>query len=228
MAKEGSDSHDGNDGKFKIKNEVEVENENDEDENVSIPPATKVEIKANEFEIVGTITSISGNTFVVAGQTIVIDPTKVSEFEQKGILATGTTVKVEGPIISGTNFAKEIKVFGSASSPAPKTTVKIENNNKFEISGVISAIAANTFTVTGQTITVDLSQVRKFEQKGILAVGKTVKVEGVIVNNTKIAKEIKVFDANGQEVIIEIKNVNPVIALLNQILILLGLSPITP
>ncbi len=88
-----------------------------------------------------------------------------------------------------------------------EATPKIEiKDNKFETTGVISSISGNSFVVGDQTITIDISQVKKFEQKGILTVGKTVKVEGVIVNGTKFAKEIKVFEIGGQEVKIEIKN----------------------
>lgn len=124
-----SDSKSGDDpGKveFKVENEVnEVEDEN----KIEIkgftpfipaiggatftPPATKVEINANNFEIIGTISSISGSTIVVAGQTIVINPAQVNNFEQKGVLTTGALVKVEGPIVGGTKFAREIKVFGT-------------------------------------------------------------------------------------------------------------------
>lgn len=66
-----------------------------------------------EFEIMGEITAVVGNNFVVAGQTIFIDPAQVSEFEQKGILVEGERVKVEGVLKNGVKFAEEINVIGT-------------------------------------------------------------------------------------------------------------------
>lgn len=66
-----------------------------------------------EFEIDGIISSISGNSFVLSGQTILIDPSQVREFEQKGVLAVGQRVKVEGIVKNGMNFAQEINVIGT-------------------------------------------------------------------------------------------------------------------
>ncbi len=92
---------------IKIKNEAEEENELEEDEQVQ-----QVEVGATQFEIRGEITAIVGNNFMVAGQTIFLDPSQVSEFEQKGILAVGKQVKVEGVIKNDVKFAREIKVIG--------------------------------------------------------------------------------------------------------------------
>lgn len=120
LAKEGGDSDNDNrgSGKFEVKDEKpefdeddidELEDEDDEDE-------FEIEIEdvdeGGEFEIAGTISSISGNAFAVGGETITIDISKVAKFEQKGILAVGNSVKVEGIIVGGQKFAQEIKVFG--------------------------------------------------------------------------------------------------------------------
>ncbi len=90
----------------------------------AVVPEQKVEIKENEFEITGTITSITDNKIIAAEEEIVIDPEKVSEFEQKGILALGNTVKVEGIIKDNTKFAEEITVFGT---DLGNIRVKVEN-----------------------------------------------------------------------------------------------------
>ena len=101
----------GNDGnqrfELKIRNEVKDEREiENEIEN-------KLEVNGQEFEIRGEISAVSGNTFVVLGQTITVDPSKVNEFKQKGILEVGKRVKAEGVIQGGTKFAREIKVIGT-------------------------------------------------------------------------------------------------------------------
>lgn len=71
----------------------------------------RVEIRGNEFEIRGEITKIEKDNFVVASQTIFVDPNLVGEFEQKGTLKVGKKVEVKGVIIDGKNFARGIKVF---------------------------------------------------------------------------------------------------------------------
>lgn len=90
----------------------------------------KVEIEGNEFEIIGKVTAISDNTFTVAGQIVVIDPARVVNFEQKVNLEVGNVVKVEGPIIEGTKFAREIDSFNE------EVEVKVEergNENRVEV-----------------------------------------------------------------------------------------------
>lgn len=70
--------------------------------------------------------------------------------------------------------------------------VKIKGD-EFKIQGQITAISGNTFVVAGQTIVIDPSKVSKFREKGILTVGNTVKVEGVIVSGTKFAQDLNMI-----------------------------------
>src|SRR3990167_6794764 len=94
-------------GESKSNFQVKIESEDDEDENANF------ELGGASFEIRGEISSISGNSFTILDQTIVVDPSQVSEFKQKGILKVGNMAKVEGKIINGTKYAKEIKVIGT-------------------------------------------------------------------------------------------------------------------
>lgn len=113
LAKDGDDHQGDNPAKIENENQ-EIETEPGENHNLSTPvPGSRVEIHNNQFEVSGTIDSISGNSFVAAGQTIIIDPTQVSEFEQKGVLTIGNRVKVEGVIVNGADFAREITVLGT-------------------------------------------------------------------------------------------------------------------
>lgn len=100
--------------------EVKIEAEDDEDDD-----DLNLEADGASFEIKGEISAISGNSFTILDQTIVIDPSQVSEFEQKGILAVGNMAKVEGKIINGTKYAKEIKIIGTG-----------QGRFKFEIEGI--------------------------------------------------------------------------------------------
>lgn len=65
------------------------------------------------FTIDGTITSVSETFFVVDGQTILIDPSKVLRFHQLGILSTGERVKVKVVVIDAINYAQDVNVIGT-------------------------------------------------------------------------------------------------------------------
>lgn len=151
LAKEGSDGKSGRNGdQVKIASEdeddededidhdiAELEAEDDEDEfEIEIEDADE----GSEFEIAGTITSISGNTFAVGGETITIDISKVEEFEQKGILTVGNSVKVEGIIVDGQKFAQEIKVFGVGGKNLKIEIKKTPAEVKVEAKGPIDQV----------------------------------------------------------------------------------------
>ena len=107
------DKHEGS-SKF----EVKIESEDDEEDEFNLG------IGGQSFQIRGEISLISGNSFTILDQTIVVDPSAVSEFKQKGILKVGNTVKVEGKIVNGTKYAEEIMVIGTG-----------QGRFKFEIKG---------------------------------------------------------------------------------------------
>ncbi len=116
---------------------AELEAEDDEDEfEIEIEDADE----GDEFEIAGTIASISGTSFVVSGQTITIDISKVEKFEQKGILSVGNSVKVEGVIVDGQKFAQEIKVFGTGGKNIKVEIKNAPNKVKVEAKGPLDQI----------------------------------------------------------------------------------------
>ncbi|EKD84961.1 MAG: hypothetical protein ACD_38C00126G0002 [uncultured bacterium] len=74
---------------------------------------------------------------------------------------------------------------------------KVEiKGDKFEITGKITGITANTITVGGQTVFVNPSQVAQLEKDEILKVDNLIKVEGTIVDDQKIVREIIVSRNN--------------------------------
>lgn len=91
--------------RIEIRREVEDENEDEDDEE-------RVEVKGNEFEIRGKITSVSENSFTVLDNTVFVDPALVSDFKQRGILNVGEDVRVKGVIVDNKKFAREIRVLG--------------------------------------------------------------------------------------------------------------------
>lgn len=66
---------------------------------------------AGEFEIVGTLTSIDGDTIVVSGVTI-----DVASAEIKGILVEGALVKVHLSLVDGVLVAREVELHDSRPS----------------------------------------------------------------------------------------------------------------
>lgn len=134
--KDDKDDDDINEEKDEDEEDSEAEDEEDIDDDIAELEAEddedefEIEVEDtdenSEFEIAGTIASISGNTFTVAGETITIDLSKVEEFKQKGLIAAGNSVKVEGVIIDGQKFAKEIKVFGMGGK---NIKIEIKNNS---------------------------------------------------------------------------------------------------
>ena len=81
----------------------------------------------NEFEIRGQVDSIGTGSFIVDGQMILIDPSQVDEFKQKGILNPGDWVKVEGIIIDGGYYAEKIMTIGEGQG---RFQIKINSNSE--------------------------------------------------------------------------------------------------
>ncbi len=100
----GGGDNEGRHGRGQDEQRIEIRAEEDEvaEEAVILSQAT--------FEIRGEITAVGSDTFMVAGQTIIVDPSMVTEFEQEGVLVVGSMVKVEGIISGGVFLAEEIKV----------------------------------------------------------------------------------------------------------------------
>lgn len=71
---------------------------------------TKFELEDGEFKAEGIVTSTGGDSFVVLGHTIMIDPAMVEKLKLEGTVATGAEVKAEGIVTDGTLFAEEVKV----------------------------------------------------------------------------------------------------------------------
>ncbi len=84
---------------------------------------------------------------------------------------------------------------------------KIEiDEETFAIMGDIEAVGSSDFSVAGYSISIDPSQVSKYKQMGILEVGKTVKVKGIIKDGKKFATEVMVIGTGQGRYKIEINN----------------------
>lgn len=95
------------------------------------------------------------------------------------------------------------------SNASTKNSVKIENN-KFEIEGVVDTLSASSFTVSGQSISIDTGLVNTYRQKGILKVGNEVKVKGTVKNSILYAEDVKIMNGALGNFKVDIKNNNKV------------------
>lgn len=106
----------------KLSTNSDVKNNNEGNNN-----ETNSDADTNQkFKIDGMISAMSGNNFVVSGQTIFIDSSQVESFNQKGILATGERVLVSGIIKNGVKFAESINAIGTGQG---RFQLKTEDNN---------------------------------------------------------------------------------------------------
>lgn len=116
----------------KVENKAEVE----------IKEEQRVQVKREEFKIDGTTSTISiaENSFVIAGRTIFIDPVKVGKFRQKGVLAIGSRVKVEGVVIDGKSYAEDINVVGTGQGNSQIKVDQAENEISIKVKGSMNQI----------------------------------------------------------------------------------------
>lgn len=94
--------------------------ENDENEIKDEFNKVKTIINKHEFVIRGKISAFDANSLTVNSQLIKIDPNITKEAKREGALSVGAVVKVEGRVIKGILYAKEIKV--EKSKPSTTTT----------------------------------------------------------------------------------------------------------
>lgn len=81
------------------------------------------------------------------------------------------------------------------------------SGNTFEVRGNVTEIFENSFTVSGNQIFVeDTNLLNELTDQGLLKLDEKVKVEGIISDNRKFAREIVIF-RDGTEIKIEVKNV---------------------
>jgi hypothetical protein len=66
----------------------------------------------DKFQILGTVESVGDSSFVVGGQTILIDISKTPKFKQVGSIDVGDNLIVKGIVIDGVNYAQKIVVAG--------------------------------------------------------------------------------------------------------------------
>ena len=90
------------------------------------------------FELSGTISNLTATTFDLNGKTIKIDATVSGKIQINGTLANDAYAKVEGKIVDGNYYAREIKVGVKANKDQD------ENDNKDNISPTVTPSVSPT------------------------------------------------------------------------------------
>lgn len=96
FAKGGSGSGHGGDSDFE-EQRIKIENEIEDG------------VERLEFDIRGTVDSISDSSFMIVGQTVVTDPSMVSDFRQRAEVMVGSMLRVRGVIMDGTFFVERVE-----------------------------------------------------------------------------------------------------------------------
>lgn len=123
FASQGKNKEKSNESRIDVR--INAHGRGDDGDNGNHKLKVEIDEDDSEFEVMGEITSVGGSSFVIAGQIVNVDPSKVEKFKQKGILEVGNKAKVEGIIVGDDKFAEEIKLIGTG-----------QGRFKFEIRGL--------------------------------------------------------------------------------------------
>lgn len=74
-----------------------------------------------------------------------------------------------------------------------KSNAKIETNNKFIYQGKIIKDDISSFEMMHETVAIPQDLLDSFEGKDIIDVGNIIRVEGIIKNQIRIAKEVELI-----------------------------------
>ncbi|NWF69128.1 MAG: PepSY domain-containing protein [Chloroflexi bacterium] len=139
-----------------------------------------------EVELVGTLTSYTGTTMVVGGQSIDVSAAQIGA----GVVV-GARVKVHATLVNGAWVAREVEVFamqGNADDDTPGDDGMMDDD-EFELVGTLEQIGTQTIVVSGQTISLVGAEV-----EDPLLVGVLVKVHLTLVDGVLTAREVELAD----------------------------------
>ncbi len=144
-------------------------------------PSPTEEPYYGKVEFSGTVESMDGDIWVVAGQTLIVTGAEI-----KDAIQVGDFVKVEAYIqADGSLLAKEIE--RSDDGDATPSPTEEPYYGKMEFTGTVESMDGDTWVVNGQTIIVTGAKI-----KGDIQVGDTVKVEAYIqADGSLLADEIE-------------------------------------
>jgi hypothetical protein len=142
--------------------------------NAALPAGAEAKLSADgqsaRVEFTGVVDSISADQWVVSGQVLLITP----QTEIKGSISVGNTVKVHATVTAdGAVTANEIELPISESSTAvPQSTPGAFDDSGDEFTGIVEAIGADSWQVSGQVF----AFTDQTEIKDNIVVGDPVKV----------------------------------------------------
>lgn len=131
----------------------------------------------NTFTLTGEVEAMNDNAWIVAGQAISL----TADTQIEPGIEIGDMVQVEGIILPPDGHLVATAI------------IRLEQDDEmpFEFVGVVQNISAGAWTISGVTVTID----EETEIEEGIAVGDTVKVEGIILaDDTWLAQEIKLLE----------------------------------
>jgi hypothetical protein len=158
--------------------------------NAALPAGAEAKMSADgqsaQVEFTGAVDSVAADQWVVSGQVLLIAP----ETAIDASINVGDTVKVYATVTAdGAVTANKIELPISESSPAvPQSTSGVFDDSGEEFTGVVEAINADSWVVSGQTF----AFTAQTEVKNNILVGDLVKVHFVTnQDGTMTATEIE-------------------------------------
>jgi len=140
----------------------------------------------SEVEFYGVVASITGDTWMIAGQTV----RTTAATEIKDGATVGDNVKVHATLqADGTYLAREIEKSMGGGSPT-----ETPGGSEVEFYGVVASITGDTWMIAGQTVRTTAAT----EIKDGATVGDNVKVHATLqADGTYPAREIEIDTDNG-------------------------------
>jgi hypothetical protein len=158
--------------------------------NAALPAGAEAKLSADgqsaQVEFTGVVDSIATDQWVVSGQALLVTPQTVLD----GSIIVGSTVKVYATVTAdGAVTADKIEFPISESSTAvPQSTPGAFDESSDEFTGIVEAISADSWQVSGQAFTFSAQT----EVKDNIVVGDLVKVHFVTnPDGTMTATEIE-------------------------------------
>ncbi|MCL4353933.1 DUF5666 domain-containing protein [Patescibacteria group bacterium] len=108
---------------------VETRNIGKEIQQIIVRGVNKDHPKWKGFEMKGNISNVSAASFDLNGKTIKLDATATGKLQIKGTLVKDAFVKVEGKLIDGIYYAKDIKVQQSKGGEENENESEIDDEN---------------------------------------------------------------------------------------------------
>ena len=137
-------------------------------------------VEVDSFELTGVLESISNQQVVIDGVTVDIT---IAELNTR--LTLGDVVTIRGSLEEGLFTAREVNPADTLDSTPDLID---DDDDNFEIVGVVQSVDGGFITVSGQQFTLDDAEISRVAPD--LTIGQVIKVEGTVVGGTFNIREV--------------------------------------